>query len=46
MAVLAFAGTPVSAKLRVGDTMWVTDIWIVNGEEVWVREEMMYDGGG
>jgi hypothetical protein len=47
MAVLAFAGTPVSALSYVpGETVWVTDIWIVSGEEVWVSKELMYDGHG
>ena len=23
-----------------GDTIWVTDIWIVGGEEMWVVKEM------
>src|SRR3954471_23390849 len=32
---------------QTGDTMWVTDIWIINGQEVWVYIELKKgsDGG-
>ena len=44
MCVLAFAGTPVSAA--PGDTMWVSDVRIEGGEEVWVWKELVEDENG
>jgi hypothetical protein len=28
-----------AAALAGGDTVWATDIWIINGQEVWVEKE-------